>query len=89
MPIKKSRSALAELLNTVSGRSTAGAFAITTSDEWPTQAGVGLSEMLEADPPSEPDFAENESVFDQGGRVKLTKLNTLLFAGPPKPARVD
>ena len=25
-------------------------------------------------------FAENESVFDLGGRVRLTKLNTLLFA---------
>jgi hypothetical protein len=25
-------------------------------------------------------FAENESIFDLGGRIKLTKLNTLLFA---------
>lgn len=35
-------------------------------------------------------FAENESVFDLGSRVKLTKLNTLLFAaGRSLPASTD
>lgn len=35
-------------------------------------------------------FAENESVFDFGGRIKLTKLNTLLFtAGRAFPGSSD